>query len=261
MHLRGPDRMNLKHSQWALPTTDSTIDALGAQDRELLSRRWLDRAHNELRTSTTFAELYRGLVALEASSELLVVAAAAVGDELRHAEICHAVAERYAGHVLRKSPALVTAAPRFTGCSDRDARVLHVVLHACLNEGVAAAYLGACLDDAASNLARIAVQSLLKDEIHHARLGWAFLARANANDRALVAAALPELMHEVARLWLGAVDFPEHLPQGHGCLGFAALRRVFTEAVADLILPGFDHAGIPTGQARTALAKQPWMRG
>jgi hypothetical protein len=260
MHLRGPNRMNLKHGQRALPTTDSTIDALCVEDRALLSRRWLGRAQNELGTSTTFAELYRGLVALEASSELLVVAAAAVGDELRHAEICHAVAERYAGQVLRKAPALVTAAPRFNGCSDRDARVLHVVLHACLNEGVAAAYLGACLEGAESDLARIAVKSLLKDEIHHARLGWAFLASANVNDRALVAAALPELMHEIARLWLSTVDCPEHLPQGHGCLGFVALRRVFMDAVADLILPGFDHAGIPTGQARAALAKQPWMR-
>jgi hypothetical protein len=123
----------------------STIEALCAEDRELLSRRWLDRAHNELSTSTTFAELYRGLVALEASSDLLAVAAAAIGDELRHAVICHAVAERYAGHV-------------------------------------------------------------------------------------------------------------------HGCLGFVALRRVFMDAVANFILPGFDHAGIPTGQARTALAKQPWTR-
>jgi hypothetical protein len=252
--------MSLKRDQWTLPTTDLTIDALSFEDREVLSRRWLDRANNELGTSTTFAELYRGLVALEASSALLATAAKAVGDELRHSEICRAVAERYAGRALQRPAGLVTATPSFAGCSEREARVLHVVLHACLNEGVAAAYLGACLDEAESGSARSAVQALLEDEIHHARLGWTFLASANTNDRALVAAALPELMLEVARLWLHAADYPERLPRGHGCLSLEHVHRVFAEAMNDLILPGFDHAGILTAHARAALAKQPWLR-
>jgi hypothetical protein len=252
--------MSLKRSQWTLPASDSSIEALSIEEREIISRRWLDRANNELGTSTTFAELYRGLVALQASSTLLSTAAQAVADELRHSEICHAVAERYAGRELPRSAGSVTAAPRFAGCSEREARVLHVVLHSCLNEGVAAAYLGACLEEAESSSARSAVQSLLEDEIHHARLGWAFLASANAADRALVSAALSELMHEVARLWLDIANYPEQLAHGHGCLSLSALQRVFADAVNDLLLPGFEHAGIPTASARAALANQPWLR-
>jgi hypothetical protein len=247
--------MSLDRSQWALPATDSTIQALGVQEREALGRRWLGRAANELTTSTTFAELYRGLVALEAPSELLATAADAVADELRHAEICHAVAERYADRVLRRSSVAATAPPRFAGCTAREARVLHVALHACLNEGVAAAYLGACLDEATSSLARSAIQALLKDEIHHARLGWAFLASVSASDRALVSAALPELLGEVTRLWLDEANFPAHLPQGHGCLSFSALQSCFADAIAELILPGFEHTGISTAAARAALAQ------
>ena len=244
--------MSSQRADLALPVTDATIDALSSEARELLGQRWLDRAQNELGTSTTFAELYRGLVALEAPATLLTVAARAVGDELRHSLICHAMAERYAGRTLRQPSGRVTPEPRFSGCSEREARVLHVVLHTCLNEGVAAAYLGACLDEATSNSARVAVQSLLKDEIHHARLGWAFLASAKASDRELIGAALPELVREVARLWLGVGDYPEHLAPGHGCLSFAALQRVFTDAITDLILPGFDHAGIASSAARAA---------
>jgi hypothetical protein len=252
--------MSPKRSQRALPASDSSIEALSSKEREVISRRWLDRAHNELGTSTTFAELYRGLVALQASSALLSTAALAVGDELRHSEICHAVAERYAGRALPRSAGSVTATPRFAGCSEREARVLHVVLHTCLNEGVAAAYLGACLEEAESSSARSAVQSLLEDEIQHARLGWAFLASASASDRALVSAALSELTQEVARLWLGIANYPEALPRGHGCLSLAALQRVFADAVNDLLLPGFEHAGIATAPACAALAKQPWLR-
>jgi hypothetical protein len=252
--------MNLEQGPWRLPATDSSIDALGFDERALLRRRWLDRSRNELGTSTTFAELYRGLVALGAPFELLHSAAQAVEDELRHAEICHAVAERYAGQALVRSPATVTASPRFSGCSERESRVLHVVLHACLSEGVAAAYLGACLDAAQSKVARVAVQSLLKDEIHHARLGWAFLATVKPNDRALVTAALPELLQELVRLWLGDESYPEQLPAGHGCLSFADLRSVVADAVRDLILPGFEHASIPTVDARALFEERAWPR-
>ena len=91
MQLRGAHLMSTPREG------DAAIDALSSEARELLGQRWLARAQNELCTSTTFAELYRGLVALEASPALLAVAARAVGDELRHSEICHALAERYAG--------------------------------------------------------------------------------------------------------------------------------------------------------------------
>ena len=251
--------MNLEASRWSLPEADSALEALGSEQRAALAQRWQERAHNELSTSTTFAELYRGLVALEAPPKLLRIAAYAVGDELRHAEICHAVAERYAGHSLLRAPARVTLSPRFAGCSEREARVLHVVLHACLNEGVAAAYLGTCFEQATSRVAHSALQALLKDEIHHARLGWAFLASASAGDRALVAAALPELLNEVARLWLNPPNFPTQLAPGHGCLTFAALQRVFADAIRNLLLPGFEHSHVLTGPARAALARQPWF--
>src|SRR5450631_3927265 len=118
MPVLGANQMNLDLGDCGLPERDPAIDALCTEERAVLAQRWLGRAHNELCTSTTFAELYRGLVALEAPAALLATAASAVGEELRHAEICHAVAERYAGQGLRRAPATVTASPRFAGCSE-----------------------------------------------------------------------------------------------------------------------------------------------
>jgi hypothetical protein len=235
------------------PVDDPEIEALGEADRAALAERWGARAANELATSTAFAEIYRGLVALGAPLELLAGAARAVEDELRHAWICHHVATRYAQRDLDAPRVAPTAPPRFQGCNEREARVLHVVLHACLNEGFAVAYLGACLERATAPLAHAAVQELMRDEVEHARLGWAFLAGASPADRALVEQALPELVKHAKRLWLDDDGYPATLPKGHGCLGLDELGPLVAQALDELVLPGFEHVGVTTARARVGL--------
>jgi len=238
-----------KTASWALerlPIDDPVLDTLGEADRRALADRWQARAANELATSTAFAEVYRGLVGLGAPFELLAGAATAVEDELRHARICQHVAGRYAGRDLGEPSARPTPPPRFEGASERQARVLHVVLHTCLNEGFAVAYLGACLERATAPLAHAAVQEIMRDEIDHARLGWAFLAGAAPADRTLVEQALPELVRFAKHIWLADDRYPETLPAGHGCLGRDELRPLVAEALQDLVLPGFEHVGVST---------------
>jgi hypothetical protein len=229
----------------ALPD-DDTIAALTSDERRVLAERWASRAANEQRTSTTFAELRRGLVLLGAPDDLVGRAERAVEDEVRHAAICRHVASRYAGSPIAESPVESTAPPRFAGASEREARVLHVVLHACLNEGFAVAYLGACLSAATAPLAHAAVRELIRDEVQHARLGWAFLVWAPPADRALVQEALPALVSHAESLWLDATGYPETLPPGHGCLDLSELRALVARARAELIVPGFRHLGFST---------------
>jgi hypothetical protein len=235
------------------PADDPELEALGEADRGALTERWRARATNELATSTTFAEIYRGFVALGAPLELLAGAARAIDDELRHAWICHDVATRYARRDLDAPTIAPTAPPRFQGCNERESRVLHVVLHACLNEGFAVAYLGACLERATAPLAHAAVQELMRDEVEHARLGWAFLAGASQADRNLVEQALPELVRHAKRIWLYDDGYPETLPKGHGCLGLDELRPLVAQALDELVLPGFEHVGVTTTRTRLEL--------
>jgi hypothetical protein len=246
--------MSSPRSHRPLPLEDAVIDRLGADARQCVAGRWADRASNELGTSTTFADIYRELVLLKAPPPVLEIAARAIDDELRHAQICHFVAERYAGREVGAPETRGTDPPRFAGCTERQNWVLHVVLHGCLNEGVAVAYLGACLDDAESPLARAAIHDILEDEVVHARLGWAFIAASSDDDRRLIGEALPELLREIEKLWLRPTDLPENLPGGHGCLGLGRLRSVFRDAAAELLVPGFEHVGIETSKARQWLA-------
>jgi hypothetical protein len=228
--------------------SDESIAALSGDERRLLAERWASRSENELRTSTTFSELSRGLVFLGAPAELVTRAERAVEDEVRHAGICRQVASRYADAPVGSTAVEPTALPRFAGASERDSRVLHVVLHACLNEGFAVAYLSACLSAATAPLARAAVRELMRDEVEHARLGWAFLTWVSAADRALVQDALPALVSHAESLWLDADGYPETLPPGHGCLDLRELRAVVAGAHAELIVPGFSHLGFSTAR-------------
>jgi hypothetical protein len=229
----------------ALPSDDS-VEALTTDERRVLAERWASRATNELRTSTTFSELRRGLVLLGAPDELVGRAERAVEDEARHAAICRHVASRYAGSAIGETPVEPTAPPRFAGASEREARILHAVLHACLNEGFAVAYLSACLTAATAPRARAAVRELMRDEVQHARLGWAFLAWLSPTDRVLVERALPALVSHAESLWLDATGYPATLPPGHGCLSLAELRTLVARAHDELIVPGFAHVGIST---------------
>jgi hypothetical protein len=234
---------------------DPGLGALPAAERVAVAEVWRQRAGNELSTSAVFATLTRSLVATGAPHAILRQAAAAVEDEVRHAQICVHVALAYDPACAPPPPSVVSDPPRFTGSEEVDAG-LFVVMQSCVNEGVAAAYLQRCLDEATSVLARAAVRDILTDEIHHARFGWTWLAAAGtASMRATVAEALPTLLRLVADAWMGDGDSPRpKTPLGHGIIDGVAVAQVVREAYEALILPGFEAAGI---DSRPACA---WVR-
>jgi hypothetical protein len=238
-----------------LPDVDACVDELPVEQRRVVAGRWADRARNELTTSTCFAEIYRALVALEAPFELLGSASRAVDDELRHAEICTFVAGRYAGAPVEMPRVEVFRPTRFHGCTPTESQLLLVILHSCLNEGIAVSYMQACLASAAGPLARAAVREIMQDEVHHARLGWALLAARPASDRGVVERALPELVAAMVPPWLDHAGYPDDLPAGHGSLTVAEGRATTIEALDQLILPGFEHLGIDTREARARMGQ------
>jgi hypothetical protein len=230
---------------------DPGLCALAAAERAAVAEVWRQRARNELSTSAVFAGLTRSLVAVGAPHAIVRQAARAVDDEVRHAQICVHVALAYDPACAAPSPSVVSDAPRFTGSDEVDAN-LFVVMQSCVNEGVAAAYLQRCLDEATSVLARAAVRDILADEIHHARFGWTWLATTGMPQmRATIAEALPTLLRLVADAWLTDGDSPRpQTPRGHGIVDTVAVAQVVREAYDALILPGFDAAGIDSRPAR-----------
>ena len=253
--------MNTGPTHRPLPD-DPALATLGKEVRSAVALGWQRRARNELSTSTVFADLTRSLVGIAAPHALVLQAAAAVADEVRHAEICLHVARAYWPECPPPDPSPVAPALRTApGDGAELATVLYVVLQSCLNEGVASAYLQRCLTEATSPLARAAVREILEDEIHHARLGWSLLASStmHAQWRSDVAEALPTLLERVADAWTADdEDHLPHAPAGHGTIASREMAGVVRGAYEELILPGFDRVGVDSRRARAWWAGRSW---
>jgi hypothetical protein len=244
----------------ALPA-DPALVTLPDEVRAAVAATWRSRARNELSTSTVFASLTRSLVGIGAPHAIVRQAAIAVSDEVRHAEICEYVAQAYwsKGPALERSP-VAPEPPALDGERGEIEAAAYLIMHSCLNEGVACVYLQRCLAEARFELARAAVRDILEDEVEHARMGWSLLA-SNAMPpswRSGVAGALPDLLERVAQAWTAHDAATPVSPAGHGNVEASAMPEVVRGACEELIFPGFDFVGVDTRAARAWFAGRSW---
>lgn len=241
-----------------LPERDLVLDELPVASRELIASVWRRRARNELRTSSVFASLHRELMAFGADFPVLSLSSAAVGDEVRHAQLCVRVAERYAGESFEFEPVAAVEPPSFSVCSRQVERALFAALQCSVNETLATGFLGACLEQARGAVARHALRALLTDEVRHARIGWAVLAspRLSAADRGAVAEFMPALLHVCVGAWLtddDTLELEQEIPEGHGNLASPALQASVDDMLRSVIVPGLEHVAIDSRPARSWL--------
>ena len=237
-------------------SADEAIEALDADARARIGREWLRRAEVELSAAALSALLVRGLLIDQATPEVLDLAARAVSDEVRHSRICREVAERYLGRRLEPPRARPVEEATFGDCPPQLNRLLALVLHSCVNETLATVCLRDGMKAAVSPTVRHATQQLLRDDLNHARIGWAHLASLYV-DRAAkihVGRALPTLLRLGRDAWLSEprADFDD---PAHGVLGNARFPALMRAALSELVLPGFDHVGVDTRAGREWFAQ------
>lgn len=223
---------------------DTTAARLEPAEREKIGELWARRALTEMTGARAFARLRRDLSLDGADAVVMDLVERAIQDEIFHSELC----VRVAAHHLPDGdppPGAFEDGLDFESCDPRAARLLRVVLHSCMNETVAAAYLRECLKQAVSPLIQETIKNLLQDEVDHARIGWAHLAssRVGPGERAAIARALPSLLDLIYRGWLGRRTH-ESVPVGHGSLGAEDNGRVVREAMDGLVLPGLAEVGV-----------------
>ncbi len=229
------------------------IDGLAADDRAQLAAVWQNRAGLELQVGVGFAAIAGGLVEHGVAQPVIELVTGAVRDEVRHAEISASLAARYRGGEITWPAPAKTLIPAFAPATGAFRTTLHVVAMCCINETLACAILEACVAQAKSPLVRAGQQSILSDEIDHARAGWAHLASSYVTVEAkrelgpwlrrLVAGKLDALLDEAAPL-------PGEAFPAHGMLSRTTFRDVIHAALDDVVFPGFERAGIDTTDAR-----------
>jgi len=239
-----------------LPALDAELDALDDLQRAELVAVWLGRAASERRVADAFEVIRNALVDLSAPSELVALATRGVDDEYRHEELSRQVASRFAGRELDAPPRLTLVVPEHPGADGELLHTLHVLGHCAMNETFASAFLETSLEFTQAPLARVAVQELLSDEIDHARLGWAHLGSLDEARRSAVGRWVPAMLRANLRMWRNT---PRPYPTDptvhrHGAPPAAAVEAALQGAIADLIIPGLEHFGLPTAPIRAWLA-------
>ncbi len=218
----------------------NAIDLLTPDQKNTVGKFWISRAVAELDASGHFEIMASRLAARNAPSPIVELAKRAVEDEKRHAASCQSVASAYLGTPAPELAPPNPSRPSF-GVAGRDlTTTLHVVSSSCISEGIATAFLRACLKQAAGEPVRSALRAMLEDEIHHARIGWAHLATLAQPERREVDRALPALLRLARTTWL-ATD--SSAPRGHGALSSSDLQAVVDDAIESLIVPGFQRIG------------------
>jgi hypothetical protein len=193
----------------------------------------------------------------------------ASSDEVRHTEICRRMAAGLLGEaeVPRRFRGLPSI-PKHAGSPSEARNLCHVVEMCCLSETFTGVFLTEMLAripaGRAGGTPRMAVESLLEDEIDHGRVGWAFLA-ARARDKKLegLAEALPAMLD---RTMAWVFDWCREKPQEDrpeleavGYLGSKASDAIFRRTLKDVILPGFEECNVDVRLAREHAASKGWI--
>lgn len=254
---------NAREARWAgrltsrpLPEHDAELDALEPEQRSKLAEIWLLRAKSERRVADAFAVVRDALEDLGSEPRLRDLAARAVDDEHRHAELARLVASRFAGRELEPPAPLALEVPEHRAAPDRLRSSLHVLGHCAMNETFASAFLEAALGPCRAPYARASLRELLSDEVDHARIGWAHLAALRVEQRAQLVPWVDSLVHSNLKMWReSGRDYPsDPALHRHGAPSAEMVESALLGAVRDLIIPGLAHFGIPT------LSLQKWLQ-
>lgn len=228
-----------------IPFDDASVDALDIRTRNRLSRRWEERIRSELEVGLAFADLAQRLCEVNADAKVLQMTREAAEQERRHAEICHRLAERYGARTV-SMPALERVAPRFGYDDERLEVLFEIAGMCCVNESIAAVWLRRCAELAETPLARTVNQLHLREEVMHARLGWAHLA-SSAVDAAMRRELGGRLDGVIAVNVAQWVAEEKHLGEGvpeHGYPSVADTRALVAHTVRTIVRPGFAHVGV-----------------
>ena len=254
MHRRRHARFSVEQ----LPFHDDSAGALADAERSALAKHWLRRSRSEARIGLAFEKMGAPMRRAGAHGAVLELLRVASDDEQRHGEICLRIAEHYAGSALEPPPLGETPLPSF-GCEDeRLEAALLIAGTCCINETLATVWLELCVAEASTPLARAAHRAHLRDEVDHARIGWAHLASDALDDdlRAALGECVPRLLAANVPLWLAPDPvLPAEGISGHGVQPQLTIENAIRRAIQEILLPGFAHVRVPVRAPLTDLLK------
>jgi hypothetical protein len=224
-----------------LAKLDTNVDA--ALKRRLIEL-WLERGQNEHASIASFDRFALGLLAVGAPPQLLEQTHAAALDEIRHAQICFALASAYAGEGL--GPGKLSLGGVLEVPFELDALCQHTVIEGCIGETLSAIEARAVADEAREPAIKAAMSIVATDEMRHAELAWAFVrwaAEMDGSVKPTIAAAFADAARN-DRVALPRYACREEQVTGLGFLSPEASHRVRVQALEEVVRPAARELGL-----------------
>lgn len=236
---------------------ETTAATLSPELREGLADLWRARMLSEHRSIGVFALYVQDLLGAGAPAEILSVACRAALDEVRHAELFARLAAIYSGH--EETPAGgIAAMADDPSVSMRD-QVAREALHlSVFAETYSAVLLSDLHDRARDPVVKSVLGVVIADEVHHARMGWSFLASMlRGEDGAEIRARLQrEVLGTMDGLVQSMFGDPSTIPasslrdgeraiaEAHGYMAARDEYALFLRSIADIWIPGLADLGV-----------------
>ena len=136
----------------------------------------------------------------------------------------------------------------------------------CVTETLSAALLGEMVERAVDGQVRDVMQAILRDEVGHARLGWAHLAaEAQRGPAGFIGDYLPAMLAGTVNdeLFSSSAEHREREALcGLGALDRGGRRRIFEETMRLVVFPGLQRFGVDTARGERWLnAREPGAAG
>ncbi len=214
------------------------VAGLSSATRRALAEAWVKDGLFEHASVATFSRFAMQLLALGAPADLVRDTLAAGTDEIRHAELCFALASAYAGEAL--DPGRFPIAGPVHVETDLARMVIETVVEGCIGETLAAVQAHESLVRATDPAVLAALESTVEDETRHAELAWRVTAWA-------IATGGERVRRQVALVFANfrpPAPPPEDLAgvdadafSSHGRLTAAEARAAAMVALRDVVAP------------------------
>jgi hypothetical protein len=226
--------------------------------RQVVAEAWTFRFNVEREAAIRFERLAKRLERIGALPSVIEMAVRASHDEVRHARHCADLARRYGATLIAGEISVPEISP--PGLGDRESILYEVVAACCITETESTSVLTTLFNSASDQRVHLILRQLLRDEVGHSRLGWAHLAHESTRgDVQYLSRLIPDMLEVSAgeRLFDAAaaeLESPELLH--HGVLPHSMKRSVFTLTLLEVVFPGLESLGVPSGPAREWLVRK-----
>jgi hypothetical protein len=206
---------------------------------------WRMRHRFELEAASRFTAIADRMHALRITPRLTALARSASADEHRHARLCSTLVRHFGG-----TPTAEAAQPAReiapAGCDPLQALGFEVVAMCCVTETLSTVLLGELVVASTDPTAQRVLHEIHRDEVAHARIGWAFLALHGGTD--VVADNLDRILAGTVReeLFVPSDDPLELEVRGLGQLTRHERLQTFAGVMRQVVFPGLQQAGVGT---------------